>query len=153
MPIDIRNAETPALWRRLAVIVYDLLLIAALLVIADVIVVLPLGAIWQVPAELIAANPVFRGYLLVVIVGFFTGFWLRGGQTLGMRAWRVRLVRDDGAPLRLWDTLLRQLAAVLSWIALGLGFAWSLLDKERLTWHDRLTGTRLVMLEKPAKKR
>jgi uncharacterized RDD family membrane protein YckC len=99
----------------------------------------------------IAAHPLFRCYLLGVIVGFFCWFWLRGGQTLGMRAWRVMLVRDDGAPLTLRDALLRQAAALLSWASLGVGFAWSLFDAQRLTWHDKLTATRLVMLKKPSR--
>jgi len=151
MQIDIENAETPGLLRRLAAIFYDIMLIAALLVLAAVIVVLPLGAVAGIEGDVIGANLFFRLFLLLVIVSFFCWFWLRGGQTLGMRAWRMKLVRDDGKPLRLADTLLRQAAAVLSWSAAGLGFLWSLWDAERLTWHDRLTGTRLVMLEKAQK--
>lgn len=147
--MDIRDAETPGLLRRLAAIGYDLLLIIALLVAADALVILPLGIGWDLKPEQISGHPLFRLYLLSVIVGFFCWFWLRGGQTTGMRAWRIKLVRDDGKPLRLVDALLRQLAALLSWAAVGIGFLWSLWDPERLTWHDRLTGTRLIMLAKP----
>ncbi len=152
MPIDIQSADTPTLLRRLAAIGYDLLLIIALLVAADALVILPLGMGWEIPPERIANHPLFRLYLLSVIVGFFCWFWLRGGQTTGMHAWRIMLVRNTGEPIRLRDTLLRQAAALLSWSALGIGFLWSLWDSERLTWHDRLTGTRLVMLEKPGKR-
>lgn len=151
MTIDIDNAETPGLLRRLAAIFYDLLLIAALLVLASTLVTIPLDAIWGITFDEKEPNIFFQLYLLLVIIGFFSGFWLRGGQTLGMRAWRVKLVRDDGRPLRFIDTLLRQAAALLSWTALGAGFVWSLFDAERLTWHDRLTGTRLVMIKKRKK--
>ena len=89
---------------------------------------------------------------LLVILVFFCGFWLRGGQTLGMRAWRLMVVRDDGSPLTLRDALVRFASAVLSWAALGIGFLWSLFDRENLAWHDRLSGTRLVILEKPKKR-
>ncbi len=130
MSDSISNAETPTLLRRLAAIVYG----------------------WDIKPEKISSHPLYQLYLLSVIVGFYCWFWLRGGQTTGMRAWRFKLVRDDGKPLRLIDALLRQLAALLSLVALGIGFLWSLWDAERLTWHDRLTGTRLVMLEKPDKK-
>ena len=66
-----------------------------------------------------------------------------------MRAWRVKLVRNDGSPVRLRDALLRYFAALLSWAPLGLGFLLILVDPQHLAWHDRLSGTRLVMLKKP----
>jgi uncharacterized RDD family membrane protein YckC len=142
------QAETPRLLRRLAAISYDALLLGALLILADALVVVPLGLVWDVPAREVAVHPLFRLYLLGVILGFFCGFWLRGGQTLGMRAWRMRLIRADGGPLRPRDTFVRLAAATLSWAAAGLGFLWSLLDPQRLTWHDRLSKTRLVLVAK-----
>ena len=147
-PIDIANAQRPGLLRRLAAIFYDCLLLVALLTLADALVVLPLGMMFDIDGSTLAAHSLFRLYLLLVIIGFFCGFWLRGGQTLGMRAWRIMLVRSDGADVRLRDALLRLAAATLSWAALGLGFLWSLLDRDGLTWHDRLSGTRLVLLKK-----
>lgn len=70
--------------------------------------------------------------------------WHRGGQTLGMRPWRLRLTAvADAAPS--WGALwLRYLVATLSLLAAGLGFWWALVDRERLTWHDRISGTRLL---------
>ena len=152
MPIDIDIAQTPSLLRRLAAIFYDCLLLAALLMLASALVVIPLGAGLEVESQTISQHPLYRLYLILVIVGFFCGFWIRGGQTLGMRAWRLMVVRDDGTPLTLGDALKRFAAALLSWAALSIGFLWSLFDAEKLTWHDRLSGTRLVMLEKPKKR-
>ena len=70
--------------------------------------------------------------------------WRRGGQTLGMRPWRIRLVGDDGtAPA--WRALwLRYLVGTASLLLAGLGFLWALIDRDRLTWHDRASSTRLV---------
>jgi uncharacterized RDD family membrane protein YckC len=153
MPIDIETAETPSLLRRLAAIFYDCLLLFAILTLADALVVLPLGVLYDIQPAVIAAHPAFRLYLLAVIVGFFCWFWLRGGQTLGMRAWRIMLVRDDGRRIGLRDVMLRQALAVLSWAAFGVGFIWSLFDAERLTWHDKLTATRLVLLAKASAKK
>ena len=152
MPVDIDNAQTPGLLRRLAAVFYDCLLLAALLMLASALVVIPLGAGLEVEVHIISQNPVYRLYLILVIVVFFCGFWLRGGQTLGMRAWRLMVVRDDGSPPTLRDALVRFAAAMLSWAALGIGFLWSLFNAEKLTWHDRLSGTRLVILEKPKKR-
>jgi uncharacterized RDD family membrane protein YckC len=82
------------------------------------------------------------------MVGFHILFWTRGGQTLGMRAWRLKVLRDDGQPLTIQDALLRYVAAILSWAALGLGFLWILVDSDGLAWHDRISKTRLVILER-----
>lgn len=71
--------------------------------------------------------------------------WRRGGQTLGMRPWRLRVVRtgDDGAPS--WRALcLRYAIGTVSLLAGGLGFWWAWLDRDRLSWHDRGSGTRIV---------
>lgn len=144
------NPSPPGLARRLAAIGYDGLLLGALLILADALVVVPLGLL-GISAEDLGRHPLFRGYLLLVILGFFCGFWMRGGQTLGMRAWRLRLARMDGGPVGLLDCLKRLAAACLSWLALGLGFLWVLVDRDKLAWHDRLSGTRLVLLPRPPK--
>ena len=70
--------------------------------------------------------------------------WRRGGQTLGMRPWRLRLVgRDGGRPS--WPALwLRFALGTLSLALGGLGFWWAWIDRERLTWHDRSSGTRMT---------
>ncbi len=130
---------SPGLLRRLAAIFYDLLLLIALLAVATTLITLPFG----MPSGgwLVA----FQWFLFEVIpLLFFTGFWWRGGQTLGMRAWHMRVVRMDGSPLSWGDALKRHLAAILSCLALGLGFLWVLLDRDGMAWHDRLSGTRLV---------
>ncbi|WP_345293560.1 RDD family protein [Luteimonas vadosa] len=70
--------------------------------------------------------------------------WRRGGQTLGMRPWRLRVTTPDGGvptPGALW---LRYVIGTVSLLAAGLGFWWAWLDRDRLAWHDRGSGTRLV---------
>lgn len=70
--------------------------------------------------------------------------WRRGGQTLGMRPWRLRVVGANGHAAT-WRALwLRYAVGTLSLLAVGFGFWWGWLDRERLTWHDRVSGTRLV---------
>ncbi|MFD0739084.1 RDD family protein [Lysobacter koreensis] len=69
--------------------------------------------------------------------------WRRGGQTLGMRPWRLRVVGIDGAAPT-WRALgLRYVFGSASLLLGGLGFWWAWLDRERLTWHDRVSGTRM----------
>ena len=69
---------------------------------------------------------------------------MRNGQTLGMLAWRGKVVREDGGPVSWTQALIRYLAAYVSWLPLGLGFWWSIWDPGKKTWHDRLSGTRLI---------
>jgi uncharacterized RDD family membrane protein YckC len=67
-----------------------------------------------------------------------------------MRAWRIRVGRAEGGTLTWRDAGARWLAAWLAALPAGLGFLWGLLDRDRLCWHDRLSGTRL-RVEKPGR--
>lgn len=146
---DLDQAVTPGLLRRLAAMLYDTLLIFGLLLLASMMVTLPVGILLgESAAGALPGNPWFRLWLALVAPLFFLLFWHKGGQTLGMRSWRLRVVRNDGQPLTWRDALKRLLACLLSWLPLGLGFLWILVDRDRFAWHDRLSGTRLVLLKK-----
>jgi len=122
---------------------YDSLLLLAVLMTATALL-LPLTG-----GEAIVnwARWPYRLYLLVVGCGFFAVFWHFGGQTLGMRAWRLQL-RGSAGPVSWREAWLRSLTSLLSWVPLGLGFLWSLFDDQQRTWHDRLSGTRLIVVPK-----
>jgi uncharacterized RDD family membrane protein YckC len=136
------DAQTPGLIRRLAAILYDLLLLIALLFVATAIITLPLG--YPSGAMLL----VFQFFIFEIIpLIFFAGFWIRGGQTLGMRAWRLKLVRMDGGNINWLDALKRHLAALFSILVFGVGFIWVLVDPQKLAWHDRLSKTRLILIK------
>ena len=77
-----------------------------------------------------------QAFILVVLAAYFLWCWLRGGQTLAMRAWRIRLV--DVTPAK---AVLRFALAV---VLLPLSIVWALFDRDRQFLHDRLAGTRLV---------
>ncbi|MDJ0805681.1 MAG: RDD family protein [Gammaproteobacteria bacterium] len=132
----------PGFFRRIAAMLYDGLLLLALILVTTASITLPLG----MPS---GAGLVFYQILLFELIPllFFCGFWVKGGQTLGMRAWKLRVIRKDGSPVSWMDALKRHFAALLSWLALGLGFLWILVDPERLAWHDRLSNTRLQRLD------
>lgn len=70
--------------------------------------------------------------------------WRRGGRTLGMRPWRLRVVAADGGAAPLRALCIRYAVGTLSLLAAGLGFWWAWLDRDCLAWHDRASGTRLV---------
>jgi uncharacterized RDD family membrane protein YckC len=74
---------------------------------------------------------------------YATMSWRRGGQTLGMRSWRLFVVAVDGSNPT-WRALwLRYAVGTLSLLLGGLGFWWAWFDSEKLTWHDRVSNTRL----------
>jgi uncharacterized RDD family membrane protein YckC len=148
------DLSSAGLLRRFAAIVYDAILLAGVLVLASAVVTIPLGlALGPDKAQPLFDSPWFRWpffvYCVVVAAAFHLWFWTHGGQTLGMRAWRLKVVREDGGTLTPRDSLFRWAAALLSWAPVGLGFLWSLLDPRGLTWHDRISRTHLVLLARP----
>jgi len=148
-PIDLSNAVSPSLMRRLGAILYDTLLVAGLLLFASTLVTVPVDIFFgQEAAAQIPKNPLFTLFLGLVPPLFFIRFWLKGGQTLGMRTWKLMIIRQDGLPLTPRDALLRFIFATLSLVPLGIGLIWVLFDQEKLALHDRLSGTRLIILGK-----
>jgi uncharacterized RDD family membrane protein YckC len=133
--------------RRFGAMLYDLLLVVALLVVVTLLF-LPFTGKGITPQESGALEHVYRSVLLLVIVLFFCVFWTRSGQTLGMLAWRLRVVRNDGSRLTWRDALVRLGGACVSLALLGLGYFWIWIDRDRLAWHDRWSGTRVVVEEK-----
>jgi uncharacterized RDD family membrane protein YckC len=134
------------LFRRLAAAFYDSLLVLAVLILATLLL-LPLTG----GQAINPGNYVYTLYLFAMGFAFFGGFWTHGGQTLGMRAWRLRVVSLDNQPLTWKQALYRYLAAILSWLLLGLGFWWQWLDREGLALHDRLSGTQLIHLQQSSR--
>jgi len=149
MNLDIERARPPGFFRRLAALFYDLLLLFGVLMVATAMVLIPYDYITGAPFP--GDEPLHRlGLRLVLaatIVLFYLYFWVRGGQTLGMRAWRLRLVRDDGAGVGLRNALARLTWATLCLAPAGAGLLWMLFDRDRLTCYDRLSRTRPVMVE------
>jgi len=136
------------LFRRLGAALYDgLLLIALMMIVTACLLPLTHGEAITVQAFGMWAHA-YQLLLLLVIFGFFGFFWTRKGQTLGMAAWRLHLERDSGGPVTWGDTAKRLLAACLSWAIAMLGYLWVLVDRDKRTWHDRLTRTRVVVLPK-----
>ena len=86
----------------------------------------------------------FETCLLVIAMVFFCGFWVHGGQTVGMRAWRIRVIRADGGSLTWLRAAARFGLSVIAILPAGLGLWWSLFDAQKRCWHDRWTGTRVI---------
>jgi uncharacterized RDD family membrane protein YckC len=141
------NPEIPVyagLFRRLFAIFYDCFLLTAILfIIAAVATALNKGTAIE------ADNPFFPLYVFVlccVCFMYFAWFWLHGGQTLGMKTWRLKL-QPAGTTAITWKTVtMRFFLAMVSWGFCGLGFLWAVFDKRKRCWHDIFSKTVLIDL-------
>jgi len=133
----------PGLIRRLAAIVYDSLMLIALIMLATALV-MPLTD----GQAITRGRALYQTYLLFVCFGYFAWFWSHGGQTIGMRAWKIRVQSVNGKPLSMWQILLRFLAAMGSWLVVGIGFMYALFNSKHQTWHDLVSETELVHVDK-----
>ncbi len=136
--------QNTGLLRRMAAILYDTILITACLTLVIIVFIAMAGG------EAIEAdeNSALQVALAITIYTFLVGFWTRSGRTLGMQSWGLQLETRDGTLPSLSAATIRFFAALISWAPFGLGFIWQLWDKEHLTWHDRLSKTRLVYYPK-----
>jgi uncharacterized RDD family membrane protein YckC len=138
---------TPAgFGRRLAALLYDALLLAALLMIFTGGALFFTHGAAIVPATAGAWVYLYRAGLALLIAGYYVLNWMRSGQTLGMRAWRLRVVTDSGKPLAFRAAALRALFGALAWVPAALGVLWLYLDPDHLALHDRVSKTRVVHL-------
>lgn len=159
-----KPASIPTLKRRLASMLYESMLLFGVVAVS--------GGLFSVLFEqrhALYLRHFLQAWLFLVLAFYFIGFWMRGGQTLAMKTWRVRLVSADGGPVGLSRAAFRFLLCWL-WILPGMALAWLFgahawmlvaipalnmllwalavyLDPQRQFLHDRIAGTRLVWLE------
>jgi uncharacterized RDD family membrane protein YckC len=136
------QGSAPGFLRRMTAVWYDALLLLAVLFFATALA-LPFNA----GQAFSSGQYIYPLYLLIISFIFYGWFWTHGGQTLGLRAWKIKVCRQDGGPLGWPQAGLRFAAAALSWACFGLGFLWCLFDKNRLCWHDYLSNTRLCPVD------
>ena len=133
-----------SLGRRFGAIIYDSLLVLALLFLGTLPFIAVRGG---EPVD--AGDGPYQLTMLLIAFFFFTGFWSRHGRTLGMQSWRLQIETPDGRKPDFAAVSVRFFAAILSWLPAGLGFWWQLWDRDGLAWHDRLSDTRLRYYPKP----
>ena len=158
---DTQTPPAAGVLPRLMAMIYDGLLLFALLCLATLLAVLVTGRIdTEIPEAssqvMHTADPLltgigFQAYLLAVVIGFYSLFWRKNGQTLGMQAWRIQVQNTTGGKPGWGQCIVRCLTALLSLAPAGLGYWWVWIDKDNRSWHDRLSGTQVVRLPKRGK--
>ena len=132
---------TAPLWRRLASVLYDSLLLVGVWFVATLpLLVIRSGEVLPV------RHRGFQVYLLIIAGLYFAAFWRYAGQTAGMRAWRLQVVGRDAQSINWLQALARAVFGVISCAFLGAGFIWSLFTKERAAWHDTWSRTQLIVM-------
>ena len=142
MPVE-EQTEMPipaGLFRRLAAMVYDSLLVAAILITTITLMVV----LTNTPV----AGPNVIGLLLLESFAFFAYFWIFRGQTLGMLAWRLSIVTGSGYQMTFAQALLRYFGALLSFAVIGLGYIWILVDAQKRGWPDLISDSRVLYTPK-----
>ncbi|WP_026686695.1 RDD family protein [Azovibrio restrictus] len=140
----------PSIPRRLTSMVYESLLLFGLVAVGFILPHALLGTL----AQVVAPSWVVRTHFILLLMLYYVWFWLNGGQTLAMKTWKIQVQDRSGAPLRPLQAVLRYLAAWPSLLFFGIGVFWALFDKDRQFLHDRIAGSRLILIapeQKPAK--
>ena len=140
------NSETSikvGLARRFAAIIYDALLLFAVVFAASIPVMVPFNITYD--------HPLYFLYVFYIYgVGFlyFGGFWTHGGQTLAMKTWKIKVTDLEHNQISWKQAFIRYLVALVSWLVFGLGFLWALFSRDKKTWHDLASRTVLCRTDK-----
>ena len=133
--------QNVSLARRFGAILYDFLLLVTILVIASLITVIPFNI-----------NPenylfiVYQVYIYTISFLFYAWFWTHGGQTLGMKTWKFKIISVNGTRVNWVTAFIRFTFAIVSWLPFGLGYIWSMFDTKKRTWHDIVSKTLLIRI-------
>jgi len=128
--------------KRILALVYDSLLIVAIVLVLSLLLVFVNGGYSES-----GSFASFIQFFILVFTGpiFYSYFWIvNKGQTTGMQAWKIKLVTMDETELNINKTMLRCLISTISFACLGLGYLWILYDKDDLSWSDILTKTKVI---------
>lgn len=126
------------LFKRFMAFFYDALLVLSLLMIGTLSCLLFTGG-QAIPL----GNVLYQFFLFALIFLFFVGFWMKGGQTTGLRAWKLRVVSQTQRSPSFKQASIRFMAGTVFGLS-GIGWVWAVFDKEKRTLYDRLSQTQLI---------
>ncbi|MDK2779300.1 MAG: RDD family protein [Pseudomonadota bacterium] len=148
MPSD-QNYPTAPLTRRLAALAYDGLILVALYIILGGLLVTLISKLAEGGDDMLRLSPATAASLFYIICFlYYSHSWRRGGQTVGMKSWRIKVISEYKPEVTLSQCMLRSAIGFFSILAAGLGFLWMLFDKKQQTWHDKASMTRVIYLPK-----
>ena len=145
------------LWRRMAALFYDAFLVTAIWMLLGFIMLLFIEPNSNKLVEgLVQTDLLLDNILFILMVAssaaFYIYFWTRSGQTLGMLAWRIKVVNLKGNLITPVQGMIRFFAAWPAFFMLGLGYLWLYLDANGDTIHDKLSNSKVVLLPKSSRR-
>ncbi len=149
--------KSAALWRRLAAMVYDSIVIIAIWIVVGFIVLSAFGIDQAqiVENDRVVMDPYYRitlfSSMLLSAYLFFAWFWTHSGQTLGMQAWKIRVQNSDSSAISYKQSLIRCVIAPFAFVFLGAGYFYMFFNPEKLTLPDLLSRS-IVLFESWDKK-
>jgi uncharacterized RDD family membrane protein YckC len=132
---------------RLIAYIVDTILVGVVVLLATLVfgVILAGAAASDSAGAAIGGSLLWLVVILAVSLAYFPWFWARGGQTPGMKLFRLRVVRDaDGGPISGTAAVLRLLGFWVNSVVFYIGFIWIFVDKRRRGWHDLIAGTVVI---------
>lgn len=142
---QVSTVEHAALWRRLAAIIYDSVIVIAIWIVVGFVVLSAFGIdqAQVVQNEQVQMDPLYRMTLFAAMLLsaylFFAWFWTHSGQTLGMQAWKLRVQNTDTSAISYKQSLIRCVLAPCSFFLMGAGYFYLFFNPERQTFHDKMS--------------
>ena len=139
------------LWKRLCSTIYDILILAAVSLFYMALVTAAAALVHggkTANFEPTVSGPLLTLGWLLTLLAFYCFFWLKVGQTIAMKAWRLKLVARSGQALTLGKCVLRATLGLIGFLAAGLSYIWILFDRDKLALHDRLSGTAIIVIDR-----
>ncbi|VAW59362.1 hypothetical protein MNBD_GAMMA11-1968 [hydrothermal vent metagenome] len=153
MPNNTSDHSPVSLIKRLLAFMYDLLLLSAIFFVMGILATILPTFIVNGGNAITEEHPFFLINQIIILstlflsgLFFYGWFWTHGGQTLGMKTWRIQLISNKTGRISWKQVVIRYFAAIFSWCTLGAGFLWSLVDRKKRCWHDILSSSHLVQL-------
>lgn len=147
--------QYPSLLRRLGAWFYDMLIIVAILMVAGALAMAVVAALlhigvltlgnYQDASDYLMSDPtasmLYSTYLAMIIIGFYSYFWTQAGQTLGMRAWKLKLQNQDGSRIKITQAFIR-----IATSAFGLGNLLAF-NRQRRSMQDIMAECEMVVTD------
>lgn len=134
------QGQLPSVFRRIACMLYESLLLLGVLSLTFMVPHLILG----MGFKLALPGWILMTHVFIVLGAYFIWYWSHGGQTLAMQTWKIQLTTATGTQPSMVQLLVRYALTWPSLVYFGVGLLWAIFDRDRQFLHDRLAGTRLV---------
>lgn len=141
MQDSVTSSGIPKLWQRLLCLLYDFLLLFAVIFMASLVFVPLFSSI-----DPLYFKPFYQFYLLTIMGVYFIWFWTHGGQTLAMQTWKLRIVDSKGQSITKKQAITRYLLALVLYPFFFITLIWMFFDRDRQFLHDRIAGTQIIKL-------